>query len=232
MGLFPDIHAEWPEGFSDRFGRAASLVLTVVAHLAILLALVLATWQTAPQILSRPMAVTLLPPSPKPPPAPPGLRAQFIAPQSIQVPTPDVTITVTPDSPGSGTAATSTSVVPPKPAPAAPAIQAPVAAAIPPDDLGPYYKKIIAYLQARLRTPAQKGRQGRELTATVHVISGRDGHVQSAELFISSGFDDLDQEAVGVVKRSDPLPPMPPDIRADHINVNIPVVFDFHDNGF
>ena len=95
------------------------------------------------------------------------------------------------------------------------------------DDLRPYYAKIIRYLQARIHKPARAGREGTRPTATIHVMSDRNGHVLLAELLISSGYDDLDQEAVAVVKRSDPLPPMPADTIADHINVNIPVVFNF-----
>jgi protein TonB len=228
MEFMPDIriqsHYEAPD---DQRSRIAGGVLTALAHVAVVLALLLTTWASMPK-MPPPMTVTLLPDAPKPPPAPPKVRAQFVAPQSIETEAPQFTINVTPESGGSGTGATSSA--PPKPVKVAPVIAAPAPSALKPDDLDAYYKKIVRYLQARLHTPARNGREGQQLTATIHVMSDRNGHVQTAELFISSGYADLDQEAVDVVKRSDPLPPMPPDTRADHINVNIPVVFNFEQN--
>jgi protein TonB len=53
----------------------------------------------------------------------------------------------------------------------------------------------------------------------------RHGKVLSAAIVKSSGFDALDQEALALIHRAEPLPPPPPEMAGDPIELTAPVQF-------
>ena len=53
----------------------------------------------------------------------------------------------------------------------------------------------------------------------------RSGKVLDYRIEKSSGFELLDREAVAMIQRASPLPPMPPEMRADRLEVVVPVPF-------
>jgi protein TonB len=62
-------------------------------------------------------------------------------------------------------------------------------------------------------------------TATVRFTIDRSGHVLSASLVRGSGSQSLDEEAVALVRRADPLPPVPAELAGSTLTLTVPVVF-------
>ncbi len=53
----------------------------------------------------------------------------------------------------------------------------------------------------------------------------RDGHVLSAKIEKSSGFNLLDKEALTLMQRAQPLPRPPPEIQGEHLELVVPIQF-------
>ncbi len=51
----------------------------------------------------------------------------------------------------------------------------------------------------------------------------RHGKVLSANIAQSSGFDTLDQEALALIHRAEPLPPPPDEIHGDPVELTVPL---------
>ncbi len=56
-------------------------------------------------------------------------------------------------------------------------------------------------------------------------VLDRAGHVLSVHLVRSAGSDALDEEAVALVHRAEPLPPLPPEIAGETIKLTVPIAF-------
>lgn len=59
----------------------------------------------------------------------------------------------------------------------------------------------------------------------LNVVIDRTGRVISATLVRSSGSGALDREALSMVHRASPLPPLPPEIKGATISIELPVQF-------
>jgi protein TonB len=59
----------------------------------------------------------------------------------------------------------------------------------------------------------------------IRFVMDRDGKVLSSRLERSSGFPDLDREAVSLPKRASPLPKPPDNKRGDTLELVVPVEF-------
>jgi protein TonB len=55
----------------------------------------------------------------------------------------------------------------------------------------------------------------------------REGHVLSAKLARSAGSEALDDEAVAMIRRAEPLPAVPPEIPGQSVTLTVPVSFSF-----
>ena len=53
----------------------------------------------------------------------------------------------------------------------------------------------------------------------------RRGKVVSAAIEQSSGFDALDQETLALIHRAEPLPPPPPELTGDPVELVVPIQF-------
>jgi protein TonB len=71
-------------------------------------------------------------------------------------------------------------------------------------------------------------RRGDEGVALVHFVVDRAGNVSSVTLVRSSGHPDLDREATAWVMRAQPVPPPPPEIAQNRIELAIPMRFALH----
>lgn len=76
------------------------------------------------------------------------------------------------------------------------------------------------------------GAQGRHEQGVVYIrfVMDRGGKVLSATLERSSGFADLDREAVKLPKRAEPLPKPPPDVTGNTLELVTPVEFFIRGN--
>ena len=59
----------------------------------------------------------------------------------------------------------------------------------------------------------------------VHLVWRRDGTVVVSEVARSSDHSRIDDAAVDAIRRAQPLPPFPPELRGESINGRIPVLF-------
>jgi protein TonB len=53
----------------------------------------------------------------------------------------------------------------------------------------------------------------------------RQGHVLSAQIAKSSGYDALDDETLALIHRAEPLPPPPPEVAGETVALTVPVQF-------
>jgi protein TonB len=123
----------------------------------------------------------------------------------------------------------------PQPAPAlpAPAARAPPAAARSPS--GPassaasaratWQAQLLAWLERHKRYPRVAQEQRQQGTAQLRFTLDREGRVLSYRLDKGSGFALLDEEVVELIQRAAPVPPPPPEVTGDRIEVLVPVSF-------
>ncbi|KPH86567.1 ferric iron siderophore receptor [Komagataeibacter intermedius AF2] len=89
---------------------------------------------------------------------------------------------------------------------------------------------LLAQLEKFKRYPAAAMSDQQEGVPTVTFSMDRKGHVLSVRLSSSSGHPMLDQEAIALPGRAQPLP-MPPDsVAGDPITLTVPVEFYLHQN--
>ena len=120
----------------------------------------------------------------------------------------------------------------PLPSPYVPSPPAPAAAPAPSPDPSPlsnavptWLSQLVAKLQRAKRYPDQARSRGDQGTASVTFTMDRAGRVLSATLARSSGSLSLDEEAVAMVHRAEPLPALPPEIPGATLTRTIPINF-------
>lgn len=86
-----------------------------------------------------------------------------------------------------------------------------------------WQKRLMAHLERRKRYPASAERRREKGVAYVRFSFDDGGRILSAQLARSSGYPDLDAEAVALVKRASPIPAPPAGAAR---SVNAPIVFN------
>jgi protein TonB len=91
------------------------------------------------------------------------------------------------------------------------------------DTVGQWEAQVTLRLADQRRFPPEaKGQSG---AAKVAFTIDRSGHLISETLVESTGSALLDAEAIAMVKRAQPFPPPPPEVREDSPKFELPVVF-------
>ena len=152
-----------------------------------------------------------LPPVPLPAPAPPPRPVVRKAPPRVAPAPPRVA-----PAPAQKPAAIQSPEPQPRPPPAAP----------PSDALPAWRGEVSARLQQAKRYPNTARLRGEQGVATVSFTVDRSGHVISAELVRSSGTPSLDAEAVALIHRAEPLPPLPADLPS--VTLTVPISFSLN----
>jgi protein TonB len=88
-----------------------------------------------------------------------------------------------------------------------------------------YVAALRRILERNLRFPMAAREQGLSGTATVRFALARDGRVVAATLARSSGQPSLDREAMALLTRVSPFPPLPADVPGTVVELVVPVVF-------
>ncbi len=114
------------------------------------------------------------------------------------------------------------------PAPAAP--MPPRVATLPPSVGRPgadaeYFSTVLAWLEKHKEYPRHAQARRQQGTAVLHFELDRQGHVLSYRIKSSSGHPDLDREVEAMIKRAEPLPPMPADMTQARLELQVPVQF-------
>jgi protein TonB len=107
-----------------------------------------------------------------------------------------------------------------RPAPAASAISAGASAAI-----ASYNQLVAAHLQRFKQYPPASKAAGQQGTARLNFSLGRSGQVLASRLAGSSGHAALDGETLAMVRRAQPFPAFPPDMKQASMSFNVPVQF-------
>lgn len=130
-------------------------------------------------------------------------------------------------------------VIPAPPAPAPP-VAVPSAAAPPvapaPSPIAAaaaranWQSQLLGWLSRHKRYPRPAPDQRQQGTAYLRFVVDRQGRVLSFRLDRSSGFPLLDEEVSGLIQRAQPLPPPPPEISGERIELVVPVEFSLRRN--
>lgn len=130
--------------------------------------------------------------------------------------------------PAEATTAPPSSEAPPAPTQAAPAPGASSSKAS--HDPVTWQGALLAQLEKFKRYPSDAMADHQEGVPTVTFSMDRKGHVLSVTLANSSGHPLLDQEAVALPRRAQPLPIPPDSVEGDPITLTVPVEFYIHQN--
>jgi len=218
--------------------RALPLAVAVatVAHVAVFTLLLIAPARQLPEPERVTYDLVFVEPEAPPAPvvAPQVVRA--IEPPSLAVPTPapprpkprpvakaPALVSTADDSPAqAGEPAEEATPEPVAPSPAvASAPAAPARAAGDPA----YARTLFAWLNRYREYPVQARRHGVEGRVVLFVVIERSGKVSQLEVATSSGAEILDQAALSMMRRADPVPPVPASMAGDLIQFWVPIDF-------
>ncbi len=99
---------------------------------------------------------------------------------------------------------------------------APPHPAPPPSD---YLRRLVAYLNGYKEYPHEARVRREQGVVRLHFIMDRSGKVLSYEVVGSSGSPALDEAARALIRRAQPLPPVPADYPGETLDLIVPVVF-------
>jgi protein TonB len=85
---------------------------------------------------------------------------------------------------------------------------------------------LFSHLRRFSRVPPEARQKGISGTATVTFTVDAGGRVLSASLSASAGAPILDREALAIVRRASPFPPMPQGLGQSRMTVRAPIRFD------
>ena len=114
---------------------------------------------------------------------------------------------------------------PPPPAVTSPPTSAPPSNAARQSSIASWQRGLLQHLQSRKHYPRVAQSRRQEGIAVIRFVLDRQGSLLSARLERSSGFEILDEEAVDLLHRAQPLPPPPPEVTSDRIELTIPIEF-------
>lgn len=114
--------------------------------------------------------------------------------------------------------------VPPSPAPIATHVAEAASGAMagPPPD---YLTALRAWLEKHKQYPQQAQRRRQQGTTLLRFTLSRDGRLLAHSIERSSGFETLDIAVCEMIERAAPLPPLPPDMGQDKLEIVVPVAF-------
>ena len=89
-----------------------------------------------------------------------------------------------------------------------------------------YAGVLAAHLSRHKTYPVSARRQGREGTVTLRLVVDRTGRALNARIARNAEFPELDQAALSMLERAQPLPPFPSGMSETELVVMIPVTFE------
>lgn len=119
------------------------------------------------------------------------------------------------------------SPLPPAPTAAAPVNAAPSAAEV--AAMPSYTALVLAHLKRHQQYPRAAKRRNLEGEVAVTFRVDRQGNVLSQSIVNGSGYEILDREALATITRANPMPPVPADIAASTVILNIPIRFELNE---
>lgn len=89
-----------------------------------------------------------------------------------------------------------------------------------------YLSLIYAHLERHKRYPSSAQRRHQTGTVYLKFTIDKNGHVLMAQIDKSSGVASLDEEVAKMIRRADPLPPLPIEMHQESLSLVVPVVFN------
>ncbi|MCH8489641.1 MAG: energy transducer TonB [Oceanicaulis sp.] len=186
--------------------------------------------EAPPEVIPDPEPDTEIPPDPRPEPDPvqddePD-RPVIEDAEAVLAPVPERVPQVRPvqaEPAADRVAAPASALAPPGDVAAAPVEGAPSMTRT--DAVQSWQSALLGRLERFKRYPSQARRQREEGVAHVRFVMNRGGDVVRREIAVSSGSARLDREALALLDRAQPLPPPPPDIGGETIELVAPVEF-------
>jgi protein TonB len=180
--------------------------------------------ELAPLPVAPPVVTPAPPPEPVPPPppleqtAPPSPAPVIPVPLPPQ-PKPMIKRPVPREAPRV-MAAPAPAETPPIPAP-----PAQVSTPQPSNAVPTWQSALLARLEQFKRYPSLAQFRHQQGVAQLRFTMDRQGHVLSAQIVKSSGYDSLDDEALALIHRAEPLPPPPAEVTGATLSLTVPVQF-------
>ena len=193
---------------SNPRSRVTGLCLAVAVHAILIVGFLVAGPSIVKVVQPDLMVVTLQPENVAPPETPPQTKLEPVVMPQIEAP--DIAIE-TPVAP------TTITVAQPKPV-----VTPPVSAAPSNSD---YFKRLLGKLYSYKRYPEAARIKREKGVAVIRIVMERDGTVSGVTLVKSSGSEALDQEAVSLPMRAQPLPAMPENMPQERLTMNVNVDF-------
>jgi len=91
--------------------------------------------------------------------------------------------------------------------------------------LAAWRSQIVAMIERNKRYPEASARRGEHGVAQVFFSLDRRGRLVDSRIVRSSGANALDEEALALLQRAQPFPPLPPEILGDRVNLLLPLRF-------
>jgi periplasmic protein TonB len=85
--------------------------------------------------------------------------------------------------------------------------------------------ELVRRLEQYKRYPSEAQARRVEGVVTLNFRVNRNGHVLAREIVRSSGHPELDKEVISMIERAQPLPPFPPSMPQDQLNLTVPIRF-------
>jgi protein TonB len=171
--------------------------------------------QHRPDVEAPPEQQTPTPPKPEP--------ARIIPDRARPVPAKPAPVRAEAKKPSETTPAPRTTAAPraERQAPSASAMSAGASAAA----VASYNQRVAAHLQRFKQYPPGAKAAGQQGTSRLSFSLGRGGQVLSSRLAGSSGHAALDGETLAMVRRAQPFPAFPPEMKQASMSFNVPVQF-------
>lgn len=198
-------------------GRIVSIGLTVAFHVAVVAALLTAV-HVAPARMMRELSVTITPDKPAPRAEQAAPAPKMVTPAMVTAPMPEVVIQQSAPPPVTAAPPQPKAVAP---APAMPMVASPVAG----QGRDAYLGRLLAHLNQYKHYPRAARQAHIEGVAMVHFVMDGQGKVLNAELAKSSGRPVLDDEALALMARAQPLPALPADYPTRTLDAVVPIEF-------
>jgi len=91
-----------------------------------------------------------------------------------------------------------------------------------------YLRRLVAYLNGYKNYPHDARQRREQGVVRLHFVMDRSGRVLSYDIAGSSGSVALDEAARDLIRRAQPLPPVPADYPGERLDLIVPVVFSLH----
>jgi protein TonB len=193
--------------------RIIASAISALIHVLILLGLL--TAGNAVRVYQPPVVTVHIEPAKTKPEAlsPPPSAPKLTRPSQVTAPIPEVDISTQPPS-------TLSAAPPAPPAPMASPPSPSHSNAVP-----DWQSRLLARLQEAKRYPESARFHHQQGVVSVRFTMDRDGLVLSSAIVKGSGFDVLDQEALALIMRAQPLPKPPAEVAGATIELVVPIEF-------